>query len=100
MSEPPELWAYLLSNAVVLLLGGALATISFLAYRRSGQRSFRDAAAGFGLITLGSLVEAAYELGIRGSYHISGKELLVLHTVEGVFIAVGLGALFYSLRGH
>lgn len=100
MSEPPELWAFLLSNALVLVLGGALTAISFLASRRSGQRSFRNAALGFGLITLGALVEAVYELGIRGSYHLNGKELLVLHTVEGIFIAVGLAALFYSLRNH
>lgn len=100
MSEPPELWAFLFSNILVFALGGGLAGISFLAYRRSGERSFRAAGVGFGLITVGTLVEAVYELGIRGSYQLGGREMLALHTVEGLLIAAGLSALFYSLRRY
>jgi hypothetical protein len=100
MAEPPEFWTFILSNLLVLLLGGVLAALSFRAYRRNGRRSFQWAAVGFGLVTFGSLVEAIYELGIRGSYELSGRELLALHTVEGVVIAFGLAVLFYSVKQY
>lgn len=100
MSEPPELWAFLFSNLVVLLFGGGMTVLSVLAYRRSGTRSFRGAAVGFGLITAGALVEAAYQILLRRSYELPGRELLVLQTVEGVLIALGLAVLFYSLMNH
>ena len=100
MSEPPELWAFLLSNLIVLLFGGGMTVLSALAYRRSGTRQFRGAAVGFGLITAGALADAGYQLVLRRSYELPGRELLALQTVEGVLIALGLAALFYSLRGY
>lgn len=100
MSSPPEFWAYLLSNALVLVLGGVLAVVSGAAYRRTRRRSFGVAAAGFALVTLGSIIEAVYELGIRQSFALGERELLALHAVEGLVIAVGLAALFYSLYEH
>lgn len=100
MSEPPELWAFLLSNLVVLLFGGGMTVLSALAYRRSGTPSFRGAAAGFGLITAGSLVELVYQVVLRRGYELPGRELLVLQTFEGVLIAAGLAALFFSLKTH
>ena len=100
MAEPPELWAFVLSNFLLLLMGGILMGLSYRAYYRSGNGSFRAASAGFGVITVGSLVEIIYELGIRGSYHLSGRELLALHTVEGVLIATGMAILFYSVARY
>lgn len=100
MANSPELWAYLLSNAVVLLLGGVMTALSGAAYRRADERAFAVASAGFALITFGSLVEAIYELGIRQSFALSTRELLALHAVEGAVVAVGLAALFYSLRRY
>lgn len=100
MSNPPELWAYLLSNALVVVLGAVLAGLSVAAYRRSGRRSFGVAGAGFALVTAGSVVEAAYELGVRQSFALTERELLTLHAVEGIVIALGLAALFYSLRKY
>jgi hypothetical protein len=97
--EPPEFYAFLLSNLLTLALGGAIAGLSYRAYRRAGEGTFRTAAVGFGLITLGSVGEGVYELGIRG-YDLSGRELLALHTVEGPVIAVGLATLFYSLTQY
>lgn len=95
-----EFWAYMLSNALVLLLGSVLAALSLAAYRRSNRRSFATAAVGFGLITFGSVVEAIYEVGVRRSFALGERELLALHAVEGLIVAVGLAALFYSLRSH
>lgn len=100
MSNPPEFWAYLLSNGLVLLLGGVLVSLSGAAYRRTTRRPFAYASVGFGLITFGSLVEAVYELGIRGSFALGERELLALHAVEGLVVAAGLAILFYSLRAY
>lgn len=101
MPEPPEFWAFLASNLLVLLMGGLMTGLSFLAYRRNvDHTSLIWAVGGFGVITFGTLVEAIYELGIRGTYELGGRELLALHTVEGILIAAGLGALFYSLRQY
>ncbi|MEF8853105.1 MAG: hypothetical protein V5A44_03080 [Haloarculaceae archaeon] len=93
----PELTAYLLSNALVLVLGTALVGVSVAAYRRTSERAFATAAAGFACITLGSVVEAVYELGVRRSFELTSRELLVTHAAEGVLVAVGLATLFYSL---
>jgi hypothetical protein len=96
-AEPPELWLFVASNLLLLVLGGTITVLSYGAYRRNeGRRALRDASIGFGLITVGSLVEGVYELGIRG-YELGGRELLALHTVEGVLIAGGLAIIFYSL---
>ncbi|MFB6192073.1 MAG: hypothetical protein ABEI11_01990 [Haloarculaceae archaeon] len=100
MSSPPEFWAYLLSNGLVLLLGGVLVSLSAAAYRRTARRPFAYASVGFGLLTAGSLVEAVYELGIRGSFALAERELLALHAVEGLIVAAGLAILFYSLRAY
>lgn len=101
MAEPPEFWTFVLSNAIVGVLGVVLTGLSLLAYRRDPtKRTFVLAATGFGAITLGSLVEAIYQLGIRGSYWLGGRELLALQTVEGVLIGVGLAVLFYAIRRY
>lgn len=101
MAEPPEFWLFVASNVLVLALGGVLTGLSMAALRRTPEnRAFRGAVVGFGAITLGTIVEAVYELGIRNSYNLSGRELLALHSVEGLLIATGLAALFYSLRQY
>lgn len=100
MAEPPEFWAFILSNVLVLLMGGVLMGLSYRAFSRSGNGSFRAASLGFGVVTIGALIEMIYELGIRGSYELSGRELLALHTVEGVLIATGMAILFYSVARY
>lgn len=100
MANPPEFWAYVLSNVLVLVLGTTLSGLSAAAYRRAGRTPFALAAVGFGAITLGSLIEAIYELGIRRSFALTERELLALHAIEGLVIAVGLATLFYSLRRY
>lgn len=99
-TDPPEFWAFILSNLIVLALGGVLTLLSYRTYRRNGRQSLRLATVGFAAITFGSLIEAFYQLGIRGSYKLAGRELLAIQTIEGVLIAAGLAALFYSIRGY
>lgn len=100
MAEPPEFWLFVASNFTSLVLGVVLTAVSATAARRSGQDAFRVAAVGFGLITAGSIVEGVYELGIRDSFVLPGDELLVLRTVEGLLITVGMAALYLSIRRY
>lgn len=101
MAEPVEFWTFLASNLVVLAFGGVLTGLSLVAYRRNPERrAFGAATVGFGAITVGALVEAVYELGIRGSFELESRELLALHSVEGLLIAAGLAALFFSIRRY
>lgn len=98
MAEPIEFWTYVLTNFMMFAFGIVLTGLSYFAYR-SGQRrpSLRNAMVGFGLITIGGLIAPAYQLGIRGAYDLGGRELLVVQSVEGLFLAAGLGMLFYSI---
>lgn len=100
MAEPPELWTFIVSNLLILATGGMMTILSLRAYHRSHSTSFRTASVGFGLITIGGLIDIIYELGIRQSYELPGRELLALHTVQGVIIAAGLATLFISLHRH
>lgn len=101
MAEPPELWTFAIANLLTFGLGVVLTGLSYHAYRvNSYNPSFRRATIGFGLLTLGMVVEPAYQLGIRGDYRLGGRELLALQTIEGVLLGVGLGMLFYSIYRH
>lgn len=101
MAEAPEFWTYVITNFMMFGFGIVLTGLSYFAYRSSQYRpSLRTAAVGFGLITIGGLVAPAYQLGFRGAYALSGRELLAVQSVEGLFLAAGLGTLFYSVYHH
>lgn len=97
----PELWTFVLANIGLFIVSSVLTALSYLAYRRNnGQSSYKLASIGFGLVVLGGLVEPLYQLVVRGDYNITGSELLLLQTGEGVLIASGLGVLFYAITRH
>lgn len=101
MAEPIEFWTFILTNFMMFAFGLILSTVSYLAYRADrGRISLRNATIGFGLLTIGGLVAPAYQLGFRGAYELSGRELLIVQSIEGLFLAAGLGMLFYSVYRH
>lgn len=101
MAEPPELWTFLFANLFVFGFGATLTTLSYYAYRINDRKSsFRISTIGFGVLTVGGIVEPIYQLGLKGDYSVSGRELLALQTIEGIFVAIGLGLLFYSIYIH
>jgi len=67
MALEMEFRAFVASNVLVLLVGGVLAALSYLAFRRNEDRAFRVSAGGFVLITAGALAEAVYEICVRGT---------------------------------
>jgi hypothetical protein len=104
MAEPPEFWTFLISNLGVFVVGFGLTGLSARAYRRLDKPSLGWATAGFALITLGAVSDGLYDLGASGIgtpggiYGIGNRDLLLLHTAQSVLLALGLAALFYSLR--
>lgn len=101
MAEPPELWTFLFANLFVFGFGATLTSLSYYAYRTNGRKpSFRLSTLGFGILTLGGVAEPIYQLGLKQDYLISGREMLALQTIEGAFVAAGLGLLFYSIYIH
>lgn len=101
MANPPELWAFIVANTLLFLISSFLAVLSYVAYRQSGgQATYLVTTAGFGFVILGGLVEPVYQLVVAGDYNVSGNELLMLQTGEGILIAFGLGLLYYAIRHH
>jgi hypothetical protein len=100
MAEPPELWAFLLVNSVLLVAGSVLTALSYRAYRRMGEPTLRLASIGFALVTIGGLLDLGYQFGYRQDYHLGGRELLSLQTVESLTIAAGLVVIFYALTRY
>ena len=97
MNQPTEFWTTLSANVLILIVGGVLATISYLAHRRESDRSFLIAAFGFACVTIGNLVIVVYQIGVKGSFLLGGIELLRVQTLSGMLVVVGLLSLLYSL---
>lgn len=76
-------------RVLLLLLGVATTAISYRAYRRQRTRYLRDATVGFGLITLGVLLEGFL-------FQLTGLTLTQVHIVESLALAVGLAVLLRS----
>jgi hypothetical protein len=75
----------------VLALGMLITYYSFEAYRRTGTYYMRNAAIGFGIITLGVFIEGVlFEFG--------GLDLAFVHIIESVAIGLGFVVLLISLR--
>lgn len=76
---------------LVLALGVAVTYYSVQAYRRTRAHYMRNAAIGFGIITIGVFIEGVlFELG--------GLDLALVHIVESVAIGLGFLVLLISLR--
>lgn len=97
MAEP-EFWTYVLTNFMMFGFGAVLTALSYFAYRANPtSRSLRNATIGFLLLTIGGLVAPAYQLGVKADVDLAGRELLIVQSIEGLFLAAGLGMLFYSI---
>lgn len=81
----------IIAKLVVLVLGLAISTLTFLAYRRTGSRLLLYVGIGVGLIAFGSFIE-----GIL--FEVIQWPLLEVHIVESVFVVSGLGLIAVLLR--
>jgi hypothetical protein len=88
-----------LSNIFVFIIGGALTYLGFQAQRRVGKSNLKFTTIGFGLVTLSTVAEVVYAPALIGIYEITSSTLLVLYTIESLLIGLGLGSIYYSVRG-
>ncbi|GGL21126.1 hypothetical protein GCM10009037_00490 [Halarchaeum grantii] len=79
-----------LLKTVTLLLGGAITYFAYEASVRTGARSIRLLAVGFGVVTVGALVAGIVDTLL----HVGTMLALV---AEGSFTAVGFAIILYSL---
>jgi hypothetical protein len=77
-------------KTITLLLGALITYFSFKTYRRTGARSLRALAAGFGVVTLGSLLAGVLDQVFR-------LQLQIGLFVESSLLAVGFAIIVYSL---
>lgn len=99
MSSLPTIWMLVLSNIFVFIIGGALTYLGFQAQRRVGKSNLKYTTIGFGLVTLSTVAEVVYAPALIGIYEITSSTLLVLYTIESLLIGLGLGSIYYSVRG-
>ncbi|MEY7849289.1 hypothetical protein AB7C87_08830 [Natrarchaeobius sp. A-rgal3] len=77
------------ANAATLLTGGAVATFSYRAFRRTGSRALRAVATGFTFIVVGSV--------FGGVAHLLGDSVALGVAIQSSFVAGGFAILLYSL---
>jgi hypothetical protein len=80
-----------LSRLLVLFLGLSIVVLSYVAYTRMKSRMMLFISVGFGLITLGTLVEGLL-------YELLRYSLEQVHVVELAISLAGLLTLLYALR--
>jgi hypothetical protein len=77
-------------KTVTLLLGGLITYLSYRAYQRTGARPLRALAAGFGVVTLGTLLAGVLDQVLQLNFRLG-------LFVESTLVAVGFGIIVYSL---
>jgi len=77
---------------VIVLMGAILVYLGVKGYRRTKSRDMILLAAGFALITAGSVAAGVL-------FEFLGFQLVDVDIVESVMVAVGFGALIYSIYG-
>ena len=77
------------SNVATLCIGGAVATLAYRAFRRTGSAALRAVALGFAVIVAGSAA--------AGVIHLVFDDIAVAVAVQNVSTAGGFAILLYSL---
>lgn len=79
-----------IARTVVLVLGLSIAYLSYRAYQRTNLPYLRNAAIGFAVVAFGVFLE-----GIL--YELVGWDLVTVHIIESVIVAIGFAILLISL---
>ena len=93
-----EIWVLIAVNFLGFILGTIITGLSYYAYR-SGERktSLRNATIGFGLLTVGSAIEPAYQIGIQRTHILASEQNITLQMIEGLVFSLGYLVLFFSI---
>jgi hypothetical protein len=76
---------------IILFLGAFISLISYLAYRKTGQKIMLFISIGFGTYSLGTLVEGLM-------YEYIFRDYLPAHLIESLIALIGLIAILYGLE--
>lgn len=77
-------------KTITLILGALITFFSYKAYRRTGAKPLRLLAVGFAIVTIGSLLAGAVDLGLD----VAEQWALV---IESGLTALGFAVIVYSL---
>lgn len=77
-------------KTIILLLGGLITYLSYTAYRRTGARSLRALAIGFGFITFGALLGGVAD-------QLFGVSVLMGVLIDTILVGFGFTVITYSL---
>lgn len=93
-----KVWTLVAVNLLGVLLGTVITGLSYVAYRSNGRKkALRNATLGFGLLTAGTTVEPAYQLGIVGTHVLASEQNIPLQILEASMISAGFLVLFFSI---
>lgn len=93
-----EIWLLVALNFLGFILGLVITSVSYYAYRSGDRkRSLRNATVGFGLLTLGTAIEPAYQLGVKRTHVLASEQNVTLQVLEGLLLSLGFLILFLSI---
>lgn len=78
------------TRILVLVLGLSIAYFSYKAYAETGSLYLRNAAIGFGIVSLGVFLEGVL-------FELLGWDLVLVHIIESLVVSIGFGVILYSL---
>ncbi|OLZ42378.1 hypothetical protein A6E15_16005 [Natrinema saccharevitans] len=78
-----------IANTATVLTGGAIASLAYRAFRRTGSAALRAVAGGFGVIVVGSI--------LGGGVHLLGDTMGLGIALQSSATALGFAILLYSL---
>ncbi len=78
-----------IANTATVLTGGAVASLAYRAFRRTGSAALRAVGVGFGVIVAGSV--------LGGGVHLLGGAIGLGVALQSTATALGFGILLYSL---
>jgi len=85
------------TKTLTVVLGGVITYFAYTAYRRTEARELRALAVGFGVVTLGSVLGGATDLGSDVVQLSDTRAVLVGVLVQSLLTLVGFAVITYSL---
>lgn len=76
-------------RTLVLVLGLAIAIVSYRAYRRTGTPYLRDVSIGFAIVAIGVFSEGVL-------FELFDWDLVDVHIIESLLVALGFAIILYS----
>lgn len=80
------------AKLLVLTIGLFISYLAYRGYRRHGSSAMYYLAVGFGLVSVGTVIEGLL-------FEVAGVEIITASTIQTVIVAAGMLVVLYSLYG-